>query len=111
MKLTALRTEGVGLACCHGNDMTDGYVLKALRSRTKSLSLDNSQLQVLSPTIGRLEFLVCVSAKNNQLQTLPTETALLKLVSTARYSAFQAMDQIFYLVLNSLPTSIWVATS
>ena len=93
MRPTALQNRGVGLACCHGNDMTDGYVLKALRSRTKSLSLDNSQLQVLSPTIGRLEFLVSLSAKNNQLQTLPAETASLKRVSTARYSGFQTKDR------------------
>ena len=93
MRPTVLQNIWVGLACCHGNDMTDGYVLKALRSRTKSLSLDNSQLQVLSPTIGRLEFLVSFSAKNNQLQTLPAETASLKRVSTAGYSAFLANDR------------------
>ena len=33
------------------------------------------------PTIGRLEFLVSFSAKNNQLQTLPTDFAALTCVS------------------------------
>lgn len=55
-------------------------VLKALRSRTRSLQLDNSELQALPPEVGQLDFLSALSAKNNQLQTLPPEIARLKKV-------------------------------
>lgn len=71
---------------CHGNDMTDACVLKALKSRTRSLNLDNGQLRTITPTIGRLEFLVSFSAKNNQLQTLPTDFAALTCVSAEQLS-------------------------
>ena len=62
--------------------MTDGWVLKALRSRTKSLSLDN-HVKVLPPSVGKLDFLLSLSVKNNRLQSLPPEIAALKSVSRA----------------------------
>ena len=65
--------------------MAETCVLKALRSRTKSLSLDNSQLKSLPASLGRLVFLTSLSAKNNSLGALPQEAALLTGVSL--YSA------------------------
>lgn len=57
--------------------MAEACVVKALRSRTKSLSLDNSQLRNLPASLGRLGFLTSLSAKNNSLGALPQEVALL----------------------------------
>ena len=56
------------------------FVLKALRSRPRSLSLDNAGLTALPPAMQQLDFLESLSAKNNQLQTLPPEIAKLKRV-------------------------------
>ena len=70
---------GVVIPCCHGNGQrmtAEGSVLKALKSKTKSLTLDNRQLKELPVSIGRLAFLQSLSAKNNDLQTLPEEIAL-----------------------------------
>lgn len=62
--------------------MADGCVLKALRSRAKSLNVDNSHLDALSPLLGKLDFLHSLSAKNNRLQGLPPELSKLSRVSS-----------------------------
>lgn len=49
----------------------DGTIVKALRSQTKTLTLDNCGLEVLPSSIGRLCFLHTLSAKNNLLKSLP----------------------------------------
>ena len=61
--------------------MAEAYVLKALRSRTRSLSLDNSQIKRLPASLGRLGFLTSLSAKNNSLEALPPEVVVLTGVS------------------------------
>ena len=66
--------------------MADGCVLKALRSRAKSLNLDNSHLEALSPLLGKLDFLHSLSAKNNRLQGLPPELSKLSRVSSRCYT-------------------------
>ena len=53
------------------SDAMDGTIVKALRSQTKSLSLDNSNIDVLPATISKLHFLQTLSAKNNSLKSLP----------------------------------------
>ena len=58
----------------------EARVLKALKSHTHSLSLDNSKLQIIPAAIGRLDFLIFLSAKNNSLRTLPKEIANLSSV-------------------------------
>ncbi len=63
-------------------EMAEAWVLKALRSRTKSLNLDNSQIRELSPSLGQLDFLTSLSAKSNELRSLPNELGQLKRVGT-----------------------------
>ncbi len=58
----------------------EACVLKALKSRTKKLSLDNNALKTLSVSVGRLGFLETLSAKNNDLLSLPEEIANLRQV-------------------------------
>lgn len=58
----------------------EACVLKALKSRTKKLSLDNNGLKTLSVSVGRLGFLETLSAKNNDLLFLPEEIANLRQV-------------------------------
>ena len=58
----------------------DNRVLRALKSRTKTLCFDQSSLKELPAAIGRLNFLQSLSAKSNCLHTLPGETANLKQV-------------------------------
>ena len=60
-------------------------VLKALKSRTQSLSLNNSNLQALPVAIGRLDFLISLSAKNNGLQSLPSQIENLTSVRAPSY--------------------------
>lgn len=55
-------------------------VIKALQSQTRTLSLNNSNLQALPAALGRLTFLTSLSAKNNALRTLPEQIALLSSV-------------------------------
>jgi hypothetical protein len=62
----------------------DNRVLRALKSGTKSLCYDNSSLRELSAAIGRCGFLQSLSAKNNHLETLPQEIALLSEVGGGR---------------------------
>lgn len=68
---------------CHINKMAgncEACVLKALKSRTKKLSLDNKGIRTFPLSVGRLDFLETLSAKNNDLFTLPEEVANLKKV-------------------------------
>ena len=58
----------------------EGAIVKALRSQTRSLSLDNSNLEVLPAGIGKLHFLLNLSAKKNSLQSLPLGLVNLKSV-------------------------------
>ena len=58
----------------------EACVLKALKSRTKRLCLDNSGLKVFPVAIGRLSFLESLSVKSNDLQTLPGEVTNLRQV-------------------------------
>ena len=51
----------------------ENRVLRALKSRTKSLCFDLGGLAELPTAIGRLDFLQSLSAKNNCLRTLPQE--------------------------------------
>ena len=62
--------------------MTDTWVLKALRSRTKTLSLDNSHIKNFPPSLGQLDCLTSLTAKSNELQTLPDEIARLDKVKS-----------------------------
>ena len=59
----------------------DNRVLRALKSRTKSLCFDKCSLRELPTALGRLDFLHSLSAKNNSLRTLPEETSRLVEVS------------------------------
>ena len=59
----------------------EACVLKALKSRTKKLSLDNSKLKTIPVSVGRLDFLETLSVKNNDLCTLPEVVGNLKQVS------------------------------
>ena len=64
----------------------EGAILKALRSQTKSLTLDNSGLQVLPDSISKLHFLHTLSAKNNSLKSLPLGFVNLKSVRCPCYN-------------------------
>lgn len=71
--------------------MADTLLLKALRSRAKSLNLDNSHLSDLPPLLGQLDTLTSLSAKNNELRALPEQLAQLRkarvqLASLARHT-------------------------
>ena len=72
---------GWSIRRCHGNvhsTAMENRVLRALKSRTKSLCFDLSSLKELPTAIGRLDFLQSLSAKNNSLQTLPQEICQLR---------------------------------
>lgn len=56
-------------------------ILKAVQSGTKTLCLDNCNLQCLPQALGRLGRLASLSAKNNVLESLPQEIAKLSSVS------------------------------
>ena len=62
-------------------EIMNAPILKALRSKTKSLTLDNSNIQSLPATIGQLTFLESLSLQNNFLQSLPVEIVHLTAVS------------------------------
>uniref|UniRef100_A0A1X7SVQ1 Uncharacterized protein n=1 Tax=Amphimedon queenslandica TaxID=400682 RepID=A0A1X7SVQ1_AMPQE len=52
----------------NGSTMLDhGVVLRALRSKTTTLSLDNTKIDALPPSLTKLTFLTKFSAKNNSL--------------------------------------------
>lgn len=61
----------------------EGYVLKALKSRTKQLCVDNCRLKMVPSGIGKLFFLERLSAKANDLETLPKELSNLTEVGLA----------------------------
>ena len=61
--------------------MSEQRVLKALKSHTKTLSLDNCRLQALPAALGRLNFITTFSAKNNALKSLPSQISALIAVS------------------------------
>ena len=63
-----------------GGSGVEGAILKALRSKTRSLSLDNSNLETLPGSIGKLHFLQSLSVKNNSLKSLPLRFVNLKSV-------------------------------
>lgn len=60
--------------------MSEQRVLRAIKSRTKTLSFNNCDLKSLPPALGRLDFLTSLSAKNNGLKTLPQEISNLSSV-------------------------------
>ena len=64
----------------------EGIIVKALRSQTKSLALDNSNLEVLPATISKLHFLQTLSAKNNSLKSLPAGIVHLTSVKLILYT-------------------------
>ena len=64
--------------------MCEQRVLKALKSHTKTLSFNNSDLKSLPAALGRLTFLTSFSAKNNALKTLPEEITQLTSVRDCR---------------------------
>ena len=75
--IAMMRGRGVRGDCVSG---CEHRVLKALKSHTRTLSLDNSNLQALPPALGRLTFLTSLSAKNNALRTLPQQITSLSAV-------------------------------
>ena len=61
--------------------MSEQRVLKAIKSRTRTLSFNNCELKSLPPSLGRLDFLISLSAKSNGLEELPQDISKLSSVS------------------------------
>ena len=59
----------------------DGAILKAVRSKSRNLTLDNSSLQSIPASISQLHYLESLSLRNNLLQSLPLYITRLKSVS------------------------------
>jgi len=62
-------------------EASDKRIFAALKSRSKSLNLDNNGLQKIPDSLGRLTFLTSFSVKNNHLKTLNNHLAKLTSVS------------------------------
>ena len=76
----------------------EGTIIKALRSQTKSLSLDNKNLDVLPGVIGKLHFLHTLSVKNNSLKSLPIGITHLTSVSISSHCVHHLLLCIYSLL-------------
>ena len=65
-------------------EASDKRIFAALKSRSKSLNLDNNGLQKIPDSLGRLISLTSFSVKNNHLKSLNSNLSKLTAVSFFR---------------------------
>ena len=61
--------------------MADTLLVRALKSKPKSLNLSNKKLDRVPKAIGKLDCVIHLQLKNNFLKTLPHELTYLDQVS------------------------------
>ena len=66
--------------------MADPILIRALKSQPKILNFSNKKLCKLPKAIGRIDSLLHLQLKNNDLNNLPKELAKLVDVSEKHYS-------------------------